>query len=791
MTSTYKGLTFADHLAPFLPSMASLDDHREALRGLQGTWETLSLLGHLSSLRADMTETREAFEALTARLLGSLAEESLARVTSGLGTKAQFCIDILVRNLFERTADIGFLATDTAIVAACAADTPDAGALRSRFAEYVQRYSVYRDVILLGADGRVIARLKDGADGVSDTPLVRQALAQPGYVERYAVDTLTGAEPALSYASAVRDATGSARGVLVLVFDLAGEAEVVFDQLREGEELLAYLDADGRVLLSSDHHVLPPGLRLPDGRASARVRLGGGNHVAVQRQAVPYQGYAGPGWSAVALVPADVAFGQAVRHDALRFSGESVFSAELRAIPGEAARIQRRLERVVWNGRLQPLADADTASRNFSRALLEAIAATGRRTRDVFERSTAELLDTAAGSLLAEVRMRSALAVDILDRNLFERACDCRWWARDAVLQSLDGTRAAEVLKVINELYTVYTDILVFDRDGRVVASSAGAVEPGSPLAGDWVRACLGTSAPLGYAVSAFGATPLYGGRPSYVYSAPLRRDGATVGGVALVFDAEPQFRAMCEAALPQRAGAGAAYFRPDGSRLALAGALPMEPPAEALALAPGQSWSGFVARAGRCYAVGATAGRGYREFKTRDGYRETVVAFVVVPCGDVLADSAARHGRLEPVDGGREVATFDIGTQRYGVPADAALECIEIDQAVRVPSGFKVGAIGYARWRDTMLPLVDIGAQLGEAGAAGQQAVVLAAGGRHFGLVVAELGPIVALELADAPLAGSGGAGAPGRELVTQVGRSGSSIVPLLDPQAIARLAG
>ncbi len=45
-------------------------------------------------------------------LLDALANDSLKKVTASTGMRGQVAVDILILNLFERTADIGFLATD-------------------------------------------------------------------------------------------------------------------------------------------------------------------------------------------------------------------------------------------------------------------------------------------------------------------------------------------------------------------------------------------------------------------------------------------------------------------------------------------------------------------------------------------------------------------------------------------------------------------------------------------------------------------------------------------------------
>src|SRR6201996_5692738 len=151
--ATYKGINFPDRVAPLARHMHSVNDHREALAALSGTWDTLALLAHLSNLKADMSEVRASFGQLTGELLVCLAEEMLALAGGTLGHQAQIAVDVLTRNLFERTADIGFLATDAAIVEACVAgDRTQFAALRERLRTYAERYTVYRDIVLLAPD---------------------------------------------------------------------------------------------------------------------------------------------------------------------------------------------------------------------------------------------------------------------------------------------------------------------------------------------------------------------------------------------------------------------------------------------------------------------------------------------------------------------------------------------------------------------------------------------------------------------------------------------------------------
>ena len=407
----------------------------------------------------------------------------------------------------------------------------------------------------------------------------------------------------------------------------------------------------------------------------------------------------------------------------------------------------------------------------------------------MFERASGELLTTVAAGLLGEARFLADLSVDMLDRNLYERANDCRWWATSPVLATMDAAAARKTLAHINGLYTVYANVLLFDTQGTVIAASRDTSVEGRQLADAWVADCLKLRDPMRYAVSPFAASALYGDAGTYVYAAPVLVGGSAVGGIALVFDSTPQFEAMLRAALPETAGSVAAFCRRDGAVISRTGELPVTLPASVLSLAPGQSWAGVLTEGGECFVVGATAGSGYREFKTSDGYDEPVIGVVVIPCGQPVDRHVASAPQIANVEGGAEIATFLIGEHLLGVLAGEVVECIEVAAAVRVwRGGFAQRHVGFVTWNDVALPLVDIAADLNAPGAAQRHALVLRSGERTFGLLVSELGPVADMKLTEERgLTGNGDAS----KLISQLGRSGSVFIPVLAPSAIFGVTG
>ena len=160
----------------------------ETLDRLQRTWTRLVTSGKPNGLaeKPDLLGSLEQiagqFGQLRSELQGALVETRERETAVELGTRAQIAIDILIRNLFERTADVGFLAEDGAIIDDLGAGADaDPDALRARLEEYVAKYSVYDDIGVFRPDGRLHAtRLGAASRLQADDPLVATALARPG-----------------------------------------------------------------------------------------------------------------------------------------------------------------------------------------------------------------------------------------------------------------------------------------------------------------------------------------------------------------------------------------------------------------------------------------------------------------------------------------------------------------------------------------------------------------------------------------------------------------------------------
>ena len=106
MAESFKGIDLDAGLKTVVPHMSMAKEYGGALQHLQSVWDNLSLLGQLAGTGIDISNTRRAFSDLASDLLNQLGTEALKKCLLDAESKAQVAINILVRNLFERTADI-------------------------------------------------------------------------------------------------------------------------------------------------------------------------------------------------------------------------------------------------------------------------------------------------------------------------------------------------------------------------------------------------------------------------------------------------------------------------------------------------------------------------------------------------------------------------------------------------------------------------------------------------------------------------------------------------------------
>ncbi len=731
----------------FLPYMPDVARCELSLRELNQMWQLIESSAKMNCpaearlLLPAMVATRTGFAHLEQALIANLVQEKVNQVLANLGTQARYAIDILVRNLFERTADVGFLATDADLCSFVAGDDHAGASLdtvRRRLAAYRDKYTVYDEILLLDTAGRVLVQA-DMATPVARSvdPLLAATLATDGYVETFRTTDLRPGKPrALVYSHRMRDPqSGEVVGVLCLCFNFEQEMDAIFAAYRDPSHRanMLLLDADNRVVSSADPLWIPAGVPVPvnpDG--SARPLLFGGREYLVQTFGCNvYQGYPGPaGWKAQLMVPLDLAFRNGgvdaiAGVDAQLVQGllshAQAFSPPLHELMTAVTRTTRTIGRIVWNGKVTSHAEdnrggAAGAGSSRLNTILDQISGTGARSDALFSRSIRDLYQTVLAASVGQAELTSQLLVDMLDRNLYERANDCRWWALTAQLRRglAEGDAAAAaamgaVLAQINRLYTVYARLFVYDRQGRILAATGAQPLPRTHVDADTLGHVCALRSELDHHVELFAPSALYDGAPTFIYHAAIRHpeQASVVGGIGVVFDAGPELANMLHSGVAGRRNMQAYFITPE--RQVLASTDAAHPPGATLALKAEQlaallaasdhngrgSGSVIMEHDGQYVIAACSRAAGYREFRAHAGVEQPVLALLLESFGPVrdrreLAALGAQAMQVESAQGmqeagtGTDYAIFHAGRALMALPARSIQEAVPFARVQR-----------------------------------------------------------------------------------------------------------
>lgn len=132
--------------------------------------------------------------------------------------------------------------------------------------------------------------------------------------------------------------------------------------------------------------------------------------------------------------------------------------------------------------------------------------------------------------------------IDLIDRNLYERTADVRWWATDAsVVDALTKNNeeahnhASKRLGTILQAYTVYYDLVIADVNGNIVTngnpdkfSSKGTDVSNSR----WFTSAMNTKNSEQFGFESVHRSSLVSNNLCLIYSAAVRENGESKGAI-------------------------------------------------------------------------------------------------------------------------------------------------------------------------------------------------------------------------------------------------------------------
>lgn len=319
-----------------------------AIRQINDSVKLLSLNARIEASRAgtagrgfavvaeEMKTLSDKIQATAEKLdgeIGSTEKEMAESEINALGNRlsdlAYNAIEILDRNLYERTADVRWWATESAFVDACAnPEIVEKGRTAIKRMDIIlKNYTIYKELVLTDINGMVIA---DGRPesynlidkNLSDEPWFNGAINTSNGLEFFVQDVdacrLTGNQ-AVIYSAAVReggDTYGKVLGVLAVVFDWA-QADFIVKSVRLSKEekrgsRVILFNRAGKVIASSDGKgILTEKVvgvngvkRALSNEKGFTIEVVGGRKMIVAYAHTPgYETYRGLGWGCAILYP--------------------------------------------------------------------------------------------------------------------------------------------------------------------------------------------------------------------------------------------------------------------------------------------------------------------------------------------------------------------------------------------------------------------------------------------------------------------------------------------------------
>jgi len=622
---------------PFIKkTMLELEQQNKFLNKVTLTGK-INALNVAANLFEFTDKTAIIFDELKIELVDALLEENINKVTNELTFKAKTTIDILIRNLFERTADVGFLSTDSVIIEFLTSNKISKKEVQTHLDEYVKKYSVYNEIVIFDTNANAIVNLNPQNNIIkSNDTIIQDALDSDEYIERYAhSDIFKEQKKTLIYAQKITH-NSQKIGVLCLCFKFEDELNSIFTNLSQNDEILAV--SDKSTILATNNSTIN---KLKSSYTEENYKIIDKKFIYVSKKTTGYQGYFGiKEWYAIAIKNAST-IKENVSNDEDRnhsSNNKNLLNENLNQIIEKANDIIEDIADVIINGELiaskqkvyvlTPILDN---LRNISTELLSSI-----------KDSIKNLEHIVKEGLIHDVEMASHLAVDIMDRNLYERANDSRWWAltpefkNELTLENPDTHKLHSTLLYINELYTVYTNIFIYNKERKIIAASHDESIVGTILNDEYIHKTLSNRDSQNYYVSTFKESPLYDNNATYIYSASITNNEKVVGGIGVVFDAKPEFQAMLDDSFPESKKGFMLFV--DENRQIISSNNPSLKVLEKLEIdekfvnfKDTHSIYDFITLNEVDYIVSSVFSQGYREYKKEDNYTNSIYCLTFI----------------------------------------------------------------------------------------------------------------------------------------------------------------
>lgn len=538
-------------------------------------------------------------------------------------------------------------------------------------------YTLYRDLVIADSKGFIIANAnserRSAVLGISvrEEAWFIKALNTKSGTEYFAQDIYQSKveeQLSLVYSTAVRensDENGNVTGAMGVFFDFQGEAQIILEEYMPLDETGDILDgcysmftnSRGKIIASTDENILEVGesahipkknRTLTDGGSmNSYLVFEGFDSAVFSARTDGYLDYRGLGWSSHVIIPKSHIFENSTDADIYDISAKELLNS--RIIPDINKQTYRKVQDDKESIQLISLNGIVFASKLGKRGgalgpIFNQITKSGDYVTSRMEDLLKEMANAELQLNLKALENFSKQAIDLIDRNLFERSADIRWWATDeyfwkALLNPTEENciKAGNRLKVINGSYTMYRNLVLSDANGNIRACSRTELknELSKINVSDqlWFQMGMRTTLSSEYAVQDVADSNLEKNKVrSLIYSGGVRmngeREGDSIGVLGILFDWDTEAKKILQTCLPKdRQGTiidgSVAIYTDNRSEIiettdteGFPVGMKLDLPDQIFDLKAGNTVSGLLEYQEKRYIFGSSRAKGYREYE-------------------------------------------------------------------------------------------------------------------------------------------------------------------------------
>ncbi len=476
-------------------------------------------------------QTAQTFTELQTKLIEHLLEESKKELLSKAKIQAKTFINMLNMNIYKRKVDVEVLRADINLIKFFKNEISKTE-MKKRLEEYIEKYTLFDEIMLLDSTGNVKLNINENNKvRYSKDEILKQLKDDEVLYDYRRTDLFIKNKRPMFFATKIDNL-----GFLVVFFKFKEQVEILLNELITKDETLVLTDKFNNILASSEKGIdknFIKGINKLDDFVIKNSKF------FVKTNVDEYNGFKFKDVYAISIqrrgkdINIMSEFNNSVEQNR-KLIQIDISRKELKKLANDGYAILEDLSDVIINGELI----AAKSKQYILIPILDNLREVSFRVVKLIELSISSLQKIIEEALSNFITALSKITIDALNRNLYNLCNDIRWWAMDETFKDLNNkNKIADKIKFLHSLYPNYKDILVFDRDGKIISSinnKSDVIENSSILSNRDTNKCV---------KSEFKETIFYDNKPTYIAYASIIDGNDVIGGIAVVFDVIKQFQ--------------------------------------------------------------------------------------------------------------------------------------------------------------------------------------------------------------------------------------------------------